>query len=152
MSFEIVTAPIDLETLKNSVRDDAHGACVVFEGWVRDHHEGRSVLRLEYEIYRPLAIKEGERIIAEARERFGPLNAAAVHRAGLLEIGEVAVAVAVSSAHRDEAFRACRQIIDLAKVRLPIWKKEYFTDGSAHWVNCQRCAMHGGDALNVGHP
>ena len=152
MSFEIVTEPIDIVALRNAVRNDAHGAFVVFEGWVRDHHEGRSVLRLEYEIYQPLAVKEGERIISEAGEQFGPLKAVAVHRTGLLEIGEVAVAVAVSSAHRDEAFRACRLIIDQAKVRLPIWKKEFFTDGTSEWVNCQRCAIHGQETAHAGHP
>jgi len=142
MSFDITHGPIDVDALRRAVSDTASGACVVFEGWVRDHHQGRAVSRLEYEVYEPLAVKEGERILAEAAERCGPLRAVAVHRAGLLELGEVAVAVAVSAAHRDEAFRACRYIIDEAKVRLPIWKKEYFADGEAEWVNCQRCAAH----------
>ena len=80
--------------------------------------------------------------LLEAEQRFGALQAAAVHRAGPLDIGDVAVAVAVSSAHRDEAFRACRYIIDQAKARLPIWKKEFFADGTAEWVNCKRCGHH----------
>lgn len=100
------------------------------------------MLRLEYEVYEPLAVTQGERILEEANAAFGPLRAVGVHRAGLLEIGEVAVAVAVASAHRDEAFGACRYIIDEAKARLPVWKKEYFADGSAEWVNCARCAEH----------
>jgi molybdopterin synthase catalytic subunit len=142
MNFAIAHDPIDAGALRRAVVDQASGAYALFEGWVRDHHEGRAVLRLEYEVYEPLARKEGARIIAEAAERFGPLSAAAVHRTGLLELGEVAVAVVVSAAHRDEAFRACRYIIDEAKLRLPIWKKEYFADGHAEWVNCQRCAAH----------
>jgi molybdopterin synthase catalytic subunit len=93
-------------------------------------------------VYEPLAVSEGSKIIEEARCRYGPLNAMAVHRAGLLEIGEIAVAVAVTSAHRDEAFKACRHIIDQAKLRLPIWKREFYADGTAHWVNCARCAEH----------
>ena len=142
MNFSFSEAAIDVSVLRRAVIDDASGACVVFEGWVRNHHEGRAVLRLEYEMYEPIALKVGQQILEEARELYGPLNAAAVHRYGLMEIGEVAVAVAISSAHRDEAFKACRYIIDEAKVRLPIWKKEYFADGSAQWVNCARCAAH----------
>jgi len=142
MSFSITHQPIEADAIRRAVSDHASGAFVLFEGGVRDHHEGHTVLRLEYEVYEPLAIKEGGRILAEAAERFGPLHALAVHRAGLLDLGEVAVAVAVSAAHRDEAFRACRYIIDEAKVRLPIWKREYFADGRAEWVNCQRCAAY----------
>lgn len=142
MSFVITHQAIDADALRRAVADHTSGACALFEGWVRDHHEGQAVLRLEYEVYEPLAVKEGARILAEAAERFGPLHAVAAHRAGVLALGEVAVAVAVSSAHRDEAFRACRYIIDEAKLRLPIWKKEYFADGRVEWVNCQRCAAH----------
>jgi len=142
VSFSITSEPIDLEDLKRTVQDLSCGACVVFEGWIRNHNEGRAVLRLEYEVYEPLAVKEGERILAEAADRFGPLNAVCVHRSGLLELEDLAVAVAVSSAHRDEAFQACRYIIDEVKHRLPIWKKEHYADGEAHWVNCQRCAEH----------
>ncbi len=142
MNFEVSAGPIDTEVLKSRVQDRTCGACVVFEGWIRNHNEGREVLRLEYEVYEPLAVREGQRIIEEAAERFGPLNAVCVHRQGLLELADLAVVVAVSAAHRDEAFRACRYIIDEAKHRLPIWKKEHYADGDAHWVNCQRCAEH----------
>lgn len=147
MTFRITHAEIDLKRLRSETLSPSSGGYVLFEGWVRDHHEGQQVLRLEYEVYEPLAVKEGLKVIAEAEARFGPIHAVAEHRAGLLEIGEVAVAVAVASAHRDEAFRACRYIIDEAKARLPIWKKEYFADGRTDWVNCQRCAghAHGGE-------
>jgi molybdopterin synthase catalytic subunit len=99
------------------------------------------VLRLEYEAYAPLAVTEGEKILAEARQQFPHLHAHCVHREGLLEIGDCAVWVGVCSPHRDEAFQACRFIIDQVKVRLPIWKKEHYVDGNSGWVNCERCAQ-----------
>jgi molybdopterin synthase catalytic subunit len=140
MSFSITRAELDTDRLRRAVRAADSGACVVFEGWVRNHNEGREVLRLEYEVYEPLAVKEGRRILAEAGSRFGPLRAACVHRSGMLELEELAVVVAVSAAHREEAFQACRYIIDAVKLRLPIWKKEHYAEGDSHWVNCQRCA------------
>ena len=88
-------------------------------------------------------LEEGARVIAEARERFGFLEARCVHRVGTLEIGDCAVWIGVVSAHRDEAFKACRFIIDQIKVRLPIWKKEHYVDGNSGWVACERCASHG---------
>ncbi len=130
------------EALREELRDPAAGACASFEGWVRNENEGHEVLRLEYEVYEPLAVAEGAKVIAEARARFPLLHARCVHRAGLLEIGECAVWVGVSSAHRDAAFAACRYIIDEVKVRLPIWKKEYYSNGDSGWVNCERCAAH----------
>ncbi len=142
MNFRVISGKIDLRALRDAVGDFENGACVIFEGLVRNHNEGREVLRLEYEVYEPLAVSEGEAILGEAERRFGPLKAACVHRDGLLELGEAAVVVAVSSAHRDESFRACRYIIDEVKHRLPIWKKEHYADGEANWVNCQRCAAH----------
>jgi len=142
-TFEITGKAIDLKTFRERLLDRSCGAYVQFDGWVRDYNEGQKVLQLEYEVYVPLAIKEGERIIEEARERFGISNACAIHRSGLMELSEVAVVVGVSSPHRSEAFDACRYIIDQAKVRLPIWKKEYYASGHAEWVNCQRCAHSG---------
>ncbi len=133
---------IDPAALVRELTDAAAGAYVGFEGWIRNHNEGEDVLRLEYEVYEPLAVKEGDKIIAEAMARFPILHAECVHREGLLEIGECAVWVGVTSAHRDEAFAACRYIIDEVKVRLPIWKKEYYADGNSGWVNCERCAAH----------
>jgi molybdopterin synthase catalytic subunit len=133
------------EILREELTDRAAGAYVGFEGWIRDHNEGQEVLRLEYEVYRPLAIKEGEKVIEEARAKFPILHAECVHREGLLEIGECAVWVGVTAAHRDEAFAACRYIIDQVKVRLPIWKKEHYVAGHSGWVSCERCAEHAHD-------
>lgn len=144
MSMAIQNTPIDVDALRRDMADVSCGAFTSFEGWIRNHNEGQEVLRLEYEVYSPLAIKEGERLIDEARERFGVTNARVVHREGLLELGDCAVWVGVSAPHRDEAFVACRFLIDQAKVRLPIWKKEHYVNGHSGWVNCERCAAHAG--------
>jgi molybdopterin synthase catalytic subunit len=138
--IRITGEPIDPAALREQLFDPAAGAYCGFEGWIRNENEGRAVLRLEYEAYEPLALSEGETILAEARESFGFSQAHCVHRTGLLEIGECAVWVGVSSPHRDEAFQACRYIIDQLKLRLPIWKKEHYVDGHSGWVNCERCA------------
>ena len=112
MKFKVTGKPIDAVAARHAVADPYCGALAVFEGWVRDHNEGRAVERLEYEVYRPLAEKEGARIIDEAIERFGVSHAVCIHREGLLELGDIAVIVCVSSPHRAVAFDACRDIID----------------------------------------
>jgi molybdopterin synthase catalytic subunit len=140
--MKLCTTPIRPDELRDRLLDPAAGAYVTFEGWIRNENEGHTVMRLEYEAYEPLAVKEGERVIEEARQRWPVRHAACVHRSGLLEIGDCAVWVGVSAPHRDEAFDACRYIIDQVKVRLPIWKKEHYADGHSGWVNCERCAAH----------
>ena len=136
MFFDIVTEPIDVAALREKLADPASGGYASFEGWVRNRNEGEDVVRLEYEVYAPLARTEGERVLAEAAERFGVARIGAVHRSGLLEIGDCAVWVGVASSHRDAAFSACRYIIDELKSRLPIWKKEHYVDGQSGWINC----------------
>ncbi|NNE04436.1 MAG: molybdenum cofactor biosynthesis protein MoaE [Xanthomonadales bacterium] len=138
MSFSISDSDIDRTALRKHLLNRSCGAFVSFEGWIRDHNDGREVLRLEYEVYRPLAVSEGERILAEALQRFEIADAACIHREGLLELGDTAVIAAAVAAHRDEAFKACRYIIDEVKHRLPIWKREHYGNGEAHWVNCQK--------------
>ncbi len=132
MDFEIVDHPI-----QPSTRDFAPGgagAVVTFEGLVRNVNEGRPVVALEYSAYPELALKEGEKILAEARQRY-PLEAVkAVHRVGRLEIGDLAVWIAVASGHRGEALEACRWIIDEIKERVPLWKKEIYADGDSGWL------------------
>lgn len=135
--FDISSENIDTKRFRASLEDLHCGAFVVFEGWVRNHNEGRDVLRLSYEVYRPLAIKEGNIILNEAMQEFDIVKAGAIHREGDLSLSEPAVVVGVSSAHRGAAFDACRYIIDEVKQRLPIWKKEYYADGQVEWVNCQ---------------
>jgi molybdopterin/thiamine biosynthesis adenylyltransferase/molybdopterin synthase catalytic subunit/rhodanese-related sulfurtransferase len=138
--FSFSRTAIDVSSVRAELADPACGGYTSFEGLVRNHNEGLNVQHLEYEAFEPLAVKEGERIIAEAIERFGIEHAACVHRIGDLAIGDMAVYVGASARHRDEAFRACRYIIDEVKHRVPIWKKEHYENGDSGWVNCERCA------------
>jgi molybdopterin synthase catalytic subunit len=136
MSFKIVAAVIDPDALKACLAQAAAGACVTFEGWVRDHNDGESVEALEYEAHQAIAEQEGAKIIAEALQRFAIATAVCEHRVGKLAIGDCAVWVGVSAAHRGAAFDACRYIIDETKARVPIWKKEHYSSGASGWVNC----------------
>jgi molybdopterin synthase catalytic subunit len=142
-TFQFTRAPLATAPLRAELADPACGGYAAFEGWVRDHNEGERVRRLEYEAYEALGLREGERILAEAVERFGVARVACVHRLGELGVGDLAVWVGVAAPHRDEAFRACRYIIDEVKHRLPIWKKEHYVNGDSGWVNCERCAAVG---------
>ncbi len=142
MSFEIAAVPIEAAAWQRGLADARAGACVTFEGWVRNRNEGQPVLSLEYEAYVPLATSEGERILAEARAKFALVGARAVHRVGHLQLGELAVWVGVTAEHRGAAFDACRYIIDEAKARLPIWKKEHYASGATAWINCATRGEH----------
>ncbi|TNV75034.1 hypothetical protein FGO68_gene5370 [Halteria grandinella] len=144
MSFQISATSLDAPALQRALADDRAGACVTFEGWVRNRNEGQPVQSLEYEAYVPLATSEGEKILAEARAKFALLGATAVHRVGHLQLGEMAVWVGVTAEHRGAAFDACRYIIDEAKARLPIWKKEHYTTGATAWINCATRGEHAG--------
>jgi molybdopterin synthase catalytic subunit len=141
MRFRFTQTAIDTHRARAELKDLGAGGYVSFEGWVRDQNEGQQVTRLEYEAFEELAVKEGERIIAEALRRFPVKHAMCLHRVGSLALGEMAVWVGVSSAHRGEAFDACRFIIDEVKHRVPIWKKEHYLSGDSGWVNCERCAQ-----------
>jgi len=136
-TFAFSRAAIVPADLAQVLDDESCGALVMFEGRVRDHHDGRQVQRLEYEAYEALGVAEGARILSEAVRRFGVTHARCVHRLGVLALGEVAVWVGVSAPHRAEAFAACRYIIDEVKDRVPIWKKEWYADGDSGWVNCE---------------
>jgi len=136
MIFSITDQCLDPEALKAELTRESAGAFVSFEGWVRDHNDGAAVTALEYEAHASLASKEGQQILAEAVERFDVLAVSGLHRTGHLAIGECAVWVGVSAAHRGIAFDACRYIIDELKQRVPIWKKEHYRDGPSSWVNC----------------
>ncbi len=133
--FELAGSEIDVVGLRLPLRDEHAGAYASFEGWVRDHNEGRTVQGLHYEAYVALAEKEGERIIEEALDRFDIVEARCVHRIGELRIGELAVWVGVSAAHRGAAFDACRYVIDEVKSRVPIWKQERYREGDAGWLH-----------------
>jgi molybdopterin synthase catalytic subunit len=125
---------LDLGRLVAAVTAPDRGGVATFLGLVRDHQEGRGVLRLEYSAYEPMAAAESARIVAEAEARW-PVRVAVMHRLGPLTIGEAAVAVAAASAHRGPAFEACRYVIEEVKHRLPIWKKEFYADGTVAWVD-----------------
>jgi molybdopterin synthase catalytic subunit len=140
MQFRFTTEPIDTNAARLELLDVGAGGYVSFEGWVRDFNEGREVSHLEYEAFEALALREGERVVAEALRRFPIKQALCIHRVGDLALTEMAVWVGVSSAHRREAFDACRYIIDEIKHRVPIWKKEHYRDGDSGWVNCEQCA------------
>jgi molybdopterin synthase catalytic subunit len=142
--FKISTASLDPVALQRALTDPRAGACVTFEGWVRNRNEGQPVRSLEYEAYALLAESEGEKILAEAREKFSLVGVAAVHRTGHLQLGELAVWVGVTAEHRGAAFDACRYVIDEAKARLPIWKKEHYATGATAWINCATRGEHGG--------
>lgn len=138
--FALAATAIDPEALRAGLRHPAAGALATFEGWVRDHADGRSVRLLEYQVYAELAQAEGERVAAEALRRFDVLAVHCSHRSGILRIGDLAVWVGAAAAHRAAAFDACRYIIDEIKQRLPIWKRETYAEGDSGWVNCQVAA------------
>jgi molybdopterin synthase catalytic subunit len=130
----IVVESIDADAIEASVRCDRAGGIASFRGIVRDRSDdGRAVCGLVYEAFEPMALAEFEAIAAEARERFGALRVAIVHRLGALAVGDVAVAIAVSAEHRGAAFDACEYAIDALKRRAQIWKKECYADGSEQW-------------------
>ena len=133
--FMLSDIPFDTAALRARLLDARVGAFASFEGWVRDHNAGRAVSGLRYEAYAALAEREGEAILGEAQARFDILDAACVHRTGDLALGELAVWVGVTAAHRDAAFNACRWIIDEVKARVPIWKHERYADGDAGWLH-----------------
>jgi MoaE-MoaD fusion protein len=126
----IVRERIDTRTVLDAIKKPEDGAALIFEGVVRNQTRGRQTLYLEYEAYEVMALKQMEALAGQALERFGVRDVALVHRLGRLEIGEASVLIVVASAHRAEAFEACRWLIDTLKKTVPIWKKEFFVDGA----------------------
>src|SRR5919205_1025483 len=130
----ITSEPIDFCRILEEIMDRSSGGTALFLGTVRDHNESKSVLRMYYEIYKEMAQKNLAIIEYEAKTKWKINNFVAIHRTGLLKIGEVSVAVAASGEHRDQAFEACRYGIDQIKTKAPIWKKEIYKNG-AQWVD-----------------
>ena len=126
--------PLDASAVVARVAGPGIGGVVTFLGAVRDHARGREIEHLEYEAYAGMAEREMQKIAAEAGERWPGVRLAIAHRTGRLEIGELAVIIAAGAPHRAEAFEACRFAIDTLKQRVPIWKKEFATDGE-YWVD-----------------
>ena len=131
--IQLTPHPIDVASVIRSVQADEAGAVNAFVGTVRQHTAKRRVVRLEFEAYEPMALREMEKLAATAKQRWSVQQIAMHHRLGTLHVGEVAVVIAVATAHRQEAFEACQYAIDTLKQTVPIWKREIFEDGAV-WV------------------
>ncbi len=129
--------PIDPATVLDSVASADAGAVVLFLGTVREMTDERQTVSLEYEAYAEMAEKKLGELAADARRKWSLSGHAIVHRLGLLPVGEISIAIAVSAPHRGEAFEAGRWLIDQIKQDVPIWKKENYADGTANWVHPQ---------------
>ena len=139
-SFRISLAPLLLEEVYQLASDRANGAIALMSGTVRSSTEGREVLYLEYQAYEPMALEVFRKIAVMMRQQWPDVNRLVIHhRIGRLQVGEISVLVAVGCPHRAEAFVACRYAIDTLKHNAPIWKKEYWLDGSSTWVSIGSC-------------
>ena len=142
MTFQVAPHPIDPAPLRAELASRDCGGFVFFEGRVRDYHEGRTVTGLHYEAYRELAGKEGRRLVAEIAAKYG-VRAAAIHAIGDLSPGDLAVWVGAAAPHREQAFAACRELIDAIKAHVPVWKRETYANGKSEWVEgCSCGAAH----------
>lgn len=130
---DIRDTPLDVAEVVGSLGDDASGGLTLFVGQVRDHDGGKSVTKLDYSAH-PTAMARLEQVCRQVAEDFDVLGVAAIHRVGELAVGDLAVVVATSSAHRGDAFDASRALIDTLKAEVPIWKHQVFADGSEEWV------------------
>ncbi len=130
--IEITSSPVSVQPVIDHVRQNHHGCLVNFVGTVRDHSEGKQVIYLEYETYRKMAENKLHEIIRTIKQRWAA-DCAVVHRIGRVEVGDTVVVIVVGAGHRAEAFVACQYAIDRIKEIVPIWKKEYYTDGSS-WI------------------
>ncbi len=126
--------PISADQLVSQVSGPSRGGIATFVGLVRDHQDGRGVIRLEYHAYPAMAELECGAVVAEVVSRW-PVSIALMHRTGSLSVGDVAIAVAAAGDHRAECFDACRWVVEQVKHRIPIWKKEFYADGSVAWVD-----------------
>ncbi|MEL4504303.1 molybdenum cofactor biosynthesis protein MoaE [Luteococcus sp. H138] len=133
----VLSEPLDPQRARNSVLSSHSGACVLFEGVVRDHDHGRGVTALSYNAH-PEANAALAAVVAEVESEFG-VTAFAEHRVGDLVIGDVALVAACASAHRAQAFAACGALVDRIKERVPVWKNQSFTDGTSEWVGLGDC-------------
>ena len=134
--IEITRQPLNPEEITARVRKETNGAVVTFLGTTRLFAEDKKVVRLDYEAYEEMALKEMEKIRQEIQDEWHLEDVAIVHRIGRVDIGEISLVIAVASPHRKEAFQACHEAVDRLKERAPIWKKEVFEDGY-HWVSCE---------------
>jgi molybdopterin synthase catalytic subunit len=146
-SFRLSFAPLSLEEVYQIADDPANGAIALMSGTVRQQTQGRAVCYLEYQAYEPMALEIFRQIAAKIRQQWTDVNRLAIHhRIGRLQVGEISVLVAVGCPHRAEAFAACRYAIDTLKHNAPIWKKEYWLDGSSTWVSIGACEAENCDS------
>lgn len=134
--MSITKNKISVNDLVREQRYPECGGLCCFEGLVRNHHEGKSVTRLVYEAYEPMAELEIERIKTQIKTEWTECHVAVRHRVGMMNIGDVAVAIAVWAPHRHEAFWICETLINQIKKNVPIWKQEFYADGTSDWVAC----------------
>jgi molybdopterin synthase catalytic subunit len=132
-AIAVTSDPLELDRLIHLVSEGGHGAVATFIGIVRDHNLNRRVTHLEYEAYEPLAVKALDQITHEALREWPGVRLAVHHRIGRLAIGEASIIIAVASAHRAQAFAACRYVIERVKQIVPIWKHEFFEGGEV-WI------------------
>lgn len=137
MTFRVavVTDPLDTAAILAEVQSPAHGASILFVGTVREVNDGKPVQGMDYTSYSAMAEKEMATIAREAAEKFSGSSMVIVHRIGELAIGEASVAVATAHAHRDAAYGASRYAIEQLKARVPVWKREHYTDGTREWID-----------------
>ena len=127
---------IQFESINNDAQDFHSGASVIFFGMVRDHSDGKNVSYLEYEAYESMAEKTIQNLIRQAHEEWPLDHIKLLHRIGRVNLGEIAVLIDVRATHRDEVYQASRFLIEKIKHAVPIWKKEYFLDGTSEWSLC----------------
>ncbi len=135
LCIELTESPIDHNALMNSVQDHSCGASVLFLGTVREYTDGKQTDSLTYEAYHEMAINEISKLIKQARQQWNFKHVGIIHRLGPLALGEIAVAIAVSSPHRADSFAAAQFLMDEIKKSVPIWKQEHWSDGSTEWVH-----------------
>jgi molybdopterin synthase catalytic subunit len=131
----VVTEPIDVAQVLREVESPAHGAAILFVGNVREVNDGKPVSGMEYTAYVAMAEKEMGAIAREANAKFSGTFVVIVHRIGELAIGDASVAIATAHAHRDAAYQASRYVIEQLKQRVPIWKREHYSDGTREWID-----------------
>lgn len=147
--FIVVTAdPLKIDSAISSVSAGEAGATSIFIGTTRNNFDGKSVVRLEYEAYDPMARKEIRKVISNAREKWNLIHVAVHHRTGLVKVGEASIVIAVSSAHRKESLSAVQYLIDTIKATVPIWKKEVYEDGTS-WKANKESAIPTKSAVDV---
>lgn len=134
VTIEITRTPLDLTKAMATIADPAHGAVDLFVGTVRNHHEGRDVMGITYDVHETLALKTLREICEAAAQQWPQTRYYAAHFHGELSVGGISVLIAVGSAHRGESFAACRYVIEEIKKRLPVWKQEHYAEGKSGWL------------------